>query len=160
MSDSMIKQLADHGGVIMINYGSSFLDDTSRKGLSAMYKKAGAYRSKHKLARNSEAMKKWYTRYKEKHDLTFATVQRVADHIDHVVKLTSVDHVGLGSDFDGVGDTLPTGLKDPSQTPNLIAELLRRGYTEKQIVKIMSGNVLRVWRAVEKHALKHRKPAN
>lgn len=160
MSDSMIKQLADHGGVIMINYGSSFLDDKARKERSAMHTKASAYRAKHKHERNSKAMKAWHKRYNKSQPPPFATVQKVADHIDHVVRLSSIDHVGLGSDFDGVGDSLPTGLKDASQMPNLIAELLRRGYSEKQIVKIMSGNVLRVWRAVEAHARMHSEPRN
>jgi membrane dipeptidase len=76
-------------------------------------------------------------------------VETVADHIDHVVSLSSVDNVGFGSDFDGVGDSLPTGLKDVSDYPNLIYTLLKRGYTDEDIEKMCSGNVIRVWRAVE-----------
>jgi membrane dipeptidase len=72
----------------------------------------------------------------------------VADHIDHVVELAGIDHVGFGSDFDGVGDSLPTGLKDVSQYPNLIAELLKRGYSEEDIAKICYQNVFRVWSQV------------
>jgi membrane dipeptidase len=79
-------------------------------------------------------------------------VEQVADHVDHVKQLVGVDHVGLGSDFDGVGDTLPTGLKDVSQYPNLIRVLLERGYTDDEIEKICSGNSLRVWQAVEDFA--------
>jgi len=82
----------------------------------------------------------------------YATLEQVFEHIDHVVKLTGIDHVGLGSDFDGVGDTLPAGLKDVSGYPNLIRVLLDRGYTEAMIEKICSGNVLRVWQAVEDFA--------
>ena len=74
---------------------------------------------------------------------------RVADHIDHIVGLTSVDHVGLGSDFDGVGDSLPTGLKSVADFPNLIAELRRRGYSDASVAKIASGNLLRAWREAE-----------
>jgi membrane dipeptidase len=81
-----------------------------------------------------------------------ATVEQVADHVDHVVKLVGVDHVGLGSDFDGVGDSLPTGLKDVSEYPNLIKVLLDRGYSEEAIEKVCSGNVFRVWQAVEDYA--------
>jgi len=66
-----------------------------------------------------------------------------------VVKLVGIDHVGIGSDYDGVGDSLPDGLKDVSTYPNLIEGLLKRGYSEADIVKIMSGNLLRVWRQVE-----------
>ena len=75
----------------------------------------------------------------------FADVKLVADHIDHVVALAGVDHVAFGSDYDGVGDSLPTGLKDVSQYPNLIAELLRRGYTDEDIAKICYKNMFRVW---------------
>lgn len=81
-----------------------------------------------------------------------ATVETVADHIDHVVRLVGIDHVGLGSDFDGVGDTLPTGLEDVASYPNLFRVLLERGYGEDQLEGIAGKNVLRVWRAVEAHA--------
>ncbi|MDV7401529.1 membrane dipeptidase, partial [Arthrospira platensis SPKY1] len=74
--------------------------------------------------------------------------QKVADHIDHAVKIAGIDHVGLGSDYDGVGDSLPTGLKDVSQYPNLIAELLKRGYSDEDIGKICYKNVFRVWEQV------------
>jgi len=67
-----------------------------------------------------------------------------------VVKLVGINHVGIGSDFDGVGDSLPVGLKDVSQYPNLIAELLRRDYRERDIAKILGGNLLRVWQQVER----------
>ncbi|MCE7943477.1 MAG: membrane dipeptidase, partial [Chlorobi bacterium CHB1] len=73
-------------------------------------------------------------------------------NIDHVVKLVGIDHVGFGSDFDGVGDSLPTGLKSVADFPNLIYELLKKGYSDKDIEKICSGNLLRVWSEVEKTA--------
>ena len=66
-----------------------------------------------------------------------------------MVNLVGIDHVGLGSDYDGVGDSLPTGLKDVSTYPNLIEGLLERGYSEEEVVKILGGNLLRVWREVE-----------
>ena len=68
------------------------------------------------------------------------------------MKLVGIDHVGLGSDFDGVGPSLPIGLEDVSKYPNLIKVLLERGYDEAAIAKICSGNIFRVWRAVEAHA--------
>ena len=80
----------------------------------------------------------------------------VADHIDHVVNLIGIDHVGIGSDFDGVGDSLPVGLKDVSGYPNLIYELLKRGYSEKDIEKICSGNLLWVWKGVDENSLRLR----
>jgi len=84
--------------------------------------------------------------------IPFSDIKVVADHIDNVVKIAGVDHVGFGSDFDGVGDSLPTGLKDVSDYPNLLKELLDRGYKDEEIEKICSGNLLRVWKAVEDYA--------
>jgi len=76
----------------------------------------------------------------------------VLDHIDWVVGLVGVDHVGIGTDFDGVGNTLPVGFKDVSDYPAIIEGLFERGYSESDIVKILSGNMLRVWRATERVA--------
>jgi len=78
-------------------------------------------------------------------------ITKVADHIDHVVKLAGIDHIGFGSDFDGVY-FVPEGLEDVSKYPNLIYELLKRGYTDEEIEKICSGNLLRVWKKVEDYA--------
>ncbi|MBP6694946.1 MAG: membrane dipeptidase, partial [Saprospiraceae bacterium] len=80
----------------------------------------------------------------------FSDVYKVADHIDHVVALAGIDHVGLGSDYDGVGDSLPVGLKDVSDYPNLIYVLLERGYSEEDIAKICYKNIFRVWNEVLK----------
>ncbi len=77
------------------------------------------------------------------------------DHFDHVVKIAGIDHVGIGSDYDGVGDSLPNGLKDVSSYPNLIEGLLGRGYSEADIEKILSGNLMRVWQQVETFAADH-----
>jgi membrane dipeptidase len=76
----------------------------------------------------------------------YATIDDVLDHFDHVAKLVGVEHVGIGSDFDGVGDSLPAGLKDVADYPNLVAGLQGRGYSEKGIAGILGGNLLRVWR--------------
>ena len=72
-----------------------------------------------------------------------------------MVKLVGIDYVGIGSDYDGVGDSLPIGLKDVASYPNLIDGLLKRGYSEADIEKILSGNLLRVWRQVEEYAAAH-----
>jgi len=96
-----------------------------------------------------------YTReYEKKKPIGDADISDVVANIDHVVKLVGIEHVGLGSDFDGVGGKLPVGLKDVSCYPNLIYELLKKGYTEADIKKICSDNFLRVWSDVEKAALK------
>ena len=90
--------------------------------------------------------------FKKEHPELYADVKRAADHIDHVKALAGIDHVGIGSDFDGVGDSLPTGLKDVSMYPNLIYELLKRDYSEEDIEKICSKNVWRVWNQVNEIA--------
>jgi len=83
-------------------------------------------------------------------------LERIADHIDRVVQVAGVDHVGLGSDFDGI-DSTPRGMEDVSKLPNLVRELARRGYIEDDLVKILGGNLLRVMRQVE--ALGRRMPS-
>ncbi|GIS74745.1 MAG: hypothetical protein CM1200mP12_04640 [Gammaproteobacteria bacterium] len=74
------------------------------------------------------------------------------DHFDRVLQLVGIDHIGIGSDYDGVGDTLPIGLKDVSTYPALIQGLLERGYSRKDIQKILGGNLIRVWKEVEEYA--------
>ena len=142
MDDKMIQALAKNGGVIQINFGSSFV--ISRANQWGLQFKAAA-----KAAGKSQDDEAYRAEYLQKHPYPFANVDTVLKHIDHVVKLVGIEHVGIGSDFDGVGDSLPDGLKDVSMYPNLIEGLLKRGYSEADIVKIMSGNLLRVWRQVE-----------
>ena len=91
-------------------------------------------------------------RFKEMNPYPFATLSQVLDHIDRAVDLAGIDAVGIGSDYDGVGDTLPVGLKDVSTFPNLVQGLLDRGYDEASIAKILDGNTMRVWREVEAYA--------
>ena len=83
----------------------------------------------------------------------YASLDDVLDHFDHIVALAGIDHVGIGSDYDGVGDSLPEGLKDVAAYPNLIAGLLKRGYSEADIRKILGENTLRVWSDVETGAV-------
>lgn len=148
MDDEMIKALAKNGGAIMINFGSSFVNDAYRTTEDKMWK----YFVANKLNSNSEEGKAYAKKFRAENNLGYADISDVVMHIDHVVKLVGVDHVGFGSDFDGVGDSLPTGLKDVSHYPNLIYELLKKGYSEKDIEKICSGNLLRVWAEVERVA--------
>ena len=154
MSDAMIEKLAAKGGVIMINYGSSFIDDAVRLERKKSWDALEAFAEANGIEQDDPRAKTFREEYESKHKLPFATVEQVADHIDHVRKLVGIDHVGLGSDFDGVGDSLPTGLKDASQLPNLLRVLLERGYSDEDIEKICSSNVLRVWQTVEDHAAK------
>lgn len=152
MTDDMIKKLAENGGVIQINFGSDFLDQEYISRKKKYRADVSHFIDEHKLEKNDPKVKEYKENYLTKTPVGYSTVQKVADHIDHVVKLAGINHVGLGSDFDGVGDSLPTGLKDVSMYPNLIHELLKRSYTEDDIKKILSGNILRVWKQVEEYA--------
>lgn len=153
MNDDMIRRLGENGGVIQINFGSTFLDGEVAAARNEMRAEIMKVLEEKNLSYRDDAAKPVIDEFMSKNrDKYFADVQTVANHIDHVVQLAGIDHVGLGSDFDGVGDSLPTGLKDVSDYPNLIYELLKRGYTEEDIEKICWGNVRRVWSAVEKLA--------
>ena len=152
MSDELIQALAENGGVIQINFGSDFLDIESQESGNRINEKFQKELSDKGLSLNDSAAKPFMEQFKKDNPYKFSTVEKVADHIDHVVDLVGIDYVGLGSDYDGVGDSLPEGLKDVSQYPNLIAELLRRGYSDEDIAKICYKNVFRVWNAVLDHA--------
>ena len=147
MSDDMIRELARNGGVIQINFGASFLDSVARKNDNLRDSLEAILVSKNLTSKDEEAQP-IIAKFGKQHKELYSDVSRVADHIDHVVKLAGIDHVGIGSDYDGVGDSLPLGLKDVSTYPNLIAELLKRGYTAEDIEKICYKNVFRVWNKV------------
>ena len=157
MNDEMIIRLAENGGVIMINYGSAFLTE-----------EANQYNSKRTVAwekllssdddtpldlygsENGNDRDAFNDEYAKLNPYPFATLEQTLDHFDHVVKLTgSVDHVGIGSDYDGVGNTLPIGLKDVSSYPNLIQGLMDRDYSNEDIKKILGENLLRAWSEIE-----------
>jgi membrane dipeptidase len=152
MSDDMIRRLAQNGGVIQINFGSTFIDEDVRREYDALRNKLNKLLEEHALSPRDEAAAPLIEQFRKENPNLYADVEGVADHIDHVVKLVGVDYVGFGSDFDGVGDTLPTGLKDVSQYPNLIYVLLKRGYSEEDIAKICYKNTFRVWNEVERIA--------
>lgn len=152
MSDAMIETLADKGGVIQINFGSTFLSGEIKDDREKYDAALDEHLASQKLDPESDEGKAAAQAYAKEHPAPRAGVKTVADHIDHVVKLVGVDHVGLGSDFDGVGDSLPDGLRDVSGYPNLIGELRDRGYDREALEKIASDNVLRVWAAVEQYA--------
>jgi membrane dipeptidase len=149
MSDDMIRALAENGGVIQINFGSAFVTQEANEKSMAVWGHIQEYAAAHGLAEDSEEVEEYAAQYRKEHPSPFAKLSDVVAHIDHVVKLVGIDHVGLGSDFDGVGDSLPEHLKDVSQYPNLIAALLELGYTDEDVEKILSGNIFRVWKQVE-----------
>jgi membrane dipeptidase len=149
MSDEMIKLLAKNGGVIQINFGSTFLSREIMEQQNINKMEINKYLEEHKLKRTDPEGREYYKKYFEEHPQMYADVKDLAAHIDHVVKLVGIDFVGIGSDFDGLGDSLPTGMKDVSAYPNLIYELLKLGYSDDDIQKVMGGNFMRVWRKVE-----------
>lgn len=149
MNDEMIKRLGEENGVIMINFGSSFLDGEYRAKRAAYDEHVINWLADNELERSDAKAKKYIEQYTKEND-PWADVAKVADHIDRVKELTgTTDNIGFGSDYDGVGDSLPTGMKDVSTYPNLIFELLKRGYSEDDIAKMSYKNVFRVWQAVE-----------
>jgi len=152
MNNDMIKLLGEKNGVIQINFGSTFLDGEIAKQRNGLRGKLSKLLTEAGLEFGDDAAKPIIEQFQKDNPALFSDVEKVADHIDNVVKVAGIDHVGLGSDYDGVGDSLPTGLKDVSQYPNLIFTLLKRGYSEEDIAKICYKNVWRVWNAVEKAA--------
>jgi membrane dipeptidase len=156
MSDEMIKAMADNGGVLQINFGSSFITKEAREYSTPAFAALDAWLAEDPENRTREqAMTDFYPKYIAEHgSFPYASVDDVLDHFDHVVALVGIDHVGIGSDYDGVGDTLPTGLKDVSTYPNLVEGLLSRGYSEEDIRKILGENLLRVWEEVESRAIR------
>jgi membrane dipeptidase len=156
LSDDMVRRIADNGGVVQINFGSSFLRDDARNqgnearaAFAELMKERGLERGTPETQAAADAFREEWRR---DHPQIFADLSDVADHIDRAVRIAGVDHVGFGSDFDGVGDSLPTGLKDVSQYPNLLRILLERGYSEADVTQMAGGNVMRVWRQVEAKA--------
>lgn len=158
MDDFMIEALGRNNGVILINFGSDFLEGQVTKNRDELREKMRFMLEEKGIKESDDAAKPYIDAFKTLYEKPlFADVELVADHIDHVVKLAGIDHVGFGSDFDGVGDSLPTGLKDVAAYPNLIFELLRRGYSEEDIEKICYKNLFRVWREVERVAAEMQK---
>ena len=152
VDDAMLNKLAEKGGVLQINFGSSFISQRPRDYMDLMNNflelKFGQSREGVSEEVINEARKEFFSKNK----YPYATLDEVLDHFDRVINLVGVDHVGIGSDYDGVGDTLPIGLKDVSSYPSLIEGFLERGYSREDIDKILGGNLIRVWKEVEEYA--------
>lgn len=150
MTDKMLTKLGENGGVVMINFGSGFVTKEARMWSDNRTKQRNALIKK--FGDDSPEVKAFATEYKLQNPYPYSTLSDVLDHIDHVVKLIGIDHVGIGSDYDGVGDSLPVGLKDVSSYPSLVQGLLDRGYDEVSIAKLLGENLLRVWEEVDTYA--------
>ena len=151
MGDAEIVRLKENGGVIQINFGSSFVTQESQEKENQNRERIMAYAKENGLKRGDEKLKSYWEKVSKENPI-YADITEVVDHIDRVVELAGIDHVGIGSDYDGVGDSLPYGLKDVTSYPNLIFHLLKRGYSEDDIEKICYKNIWRVWSTVEKTA--------
>jgi membrane dipeptidase len=162
MTDDMLRALAKNGGVVHINYFEGFLDRGFMDRLGALKDE-----QTQQDAREAEAPK-----FGDRSQLGPAVrtinqqriaklgrvpLSRLLDHFDRAVKVAGVDHVGLGSDFDGADDQFPEGMEDISKVPNLVRGLMERGYSDEDILKILGGNTLRVMREVER--VSHRQTA-
>jgi membrane dipeptidase len=156
LTDDMIRAIAATGGVVCVVYYPGFLEPgwKARKDaveaeiqplIEEAERGAGGDGSLRRIAADRVRAREFAAR------LAPVPYTRVADHIDHVVRLTSVEHVGCGSDFDGITAT-PAGLSSVAELPNLTGELLRRGYTAEDVTKILGGNVLRVMEETERRA--------
>ncbi len=149
--DSILKLVPANGGLVMVNFNPGFVSEAVRAYGDSVSAWARAQRaSGADSATRADSMRAWDAR------APHATLKQVADHIDHVRQVAGIDHVGIGSDFDGITE-VPDGLEDVSKFPDLIAELLRRGWSEPDVKKVAGLNALRVLRAAERVAAEMRR---
>jgi membrane dipeptidase len=153
LTDDMLKKLAKKGGVIQVCMVSDFVkkhpDPERAAAFTALRKKRKSLRQlpeKEQQKKREEMMAEW-KRLRKKYPGGYATVAELVNHIDHIVKIAGIDHVGIGSDFDGGGYL--KDCYDVSEIGNITIELVNRGYTEEQIRKIWGGNFMRVFKKVE-----------
>lgn len=152
VDDAMLSKLAEKGGVIQINFGSSFISKRPRDYLVKMNSFLESRLGQNLEEVSEQDIRETRNEFIANNPYPYASLEEVLDHFDRVVQLVGIDHIGIGSDYDGVGDTLPVGLKDVSTYPALIQGLLERGYSRKDIQKILGGNLIRVWKEVEEYA--------
>ena len=146
--DTVLQRMSSNGGIVMVNFFSGFIDPEAAKIMSTMFDVSRELRKQYSDDDEFDAaVKRWRTA----NPYPRGTIHDVVDHIDHIVKIAGIDHVGIGSDFDGVSK-LPLGLEDVSTYPRITQLLLDREYSKRDIEKIMSGNMMRVIRQVERVA--------
>ena len=151
--DSILARVPKNGGVVMVPFVNSFVSAAVKADDDALEAETAAATKLH--PRDSAAVKKDVAAWRAAHVRPKATISDVADQIDHVRKIAGVDHVGIGSDLDGITETV-VGLEDVSKFPSLFAELARRGWTDADLAKLANGNVLRVLAQAESVSAKLR----
>jgi membrane dipeptidase len=154
MTDDMLKAVAKNGGVVQVNFFNGFIDENFRKANEAQRHDQEAARQKYLEQRKSEGKQVSYIELDRIEREWIAKIPRpplrsLIDHIDHIAKVAGVDHVGLGSDFDGVSGATPQGIDSAADLPKITEALLDRGYSAEDIHKILGGNLMRVFREVE-----------
>ena len=156
MTDKMLKAVGDNGGVVMVNFFSSFIDNDFRQAYAAQTKERNAAQNQAEAAwkaahpgqqvpyeLSDRIGKEWAAKVPR------PPLKSLIDHIDHIAKVAGIDHVGLGSDFDGVS-SLPAGIDSAADLPKITEELMKRGYSATDVHKILGGNIMRVFGEVEK----------
>jgi membrane dipeptidase len=154
MTDDMLRAVAKNGGVVQVNFFSGFLDEDYRKAVEAQAKDQAAAIQKYIDSLKAQGKPVNYVEVDRMERAWMAKIPRppfkvLIDHIDHIAKIAGVDHVGLGSDFDGVSGATPRGMDSAADLPKITQALLDRGYSADDIKKILGGNLLRVFRQVE-----------
>ena len=147
--DAILRRLPANGGVVMVTFVPGFVSSAVAAHDRARDTERGRLRREH--PENAAEVEAGLTLWREANPTPRATLSQVADHIDHIRMIAGVDHIGLGGDFDGIA-TVPAGLEDVSTYPALTAELLRRGYRDEDVRKILGLNLLRVMRSAERVA--------
>jgi membrane dipeptidase len=149
--DDVLKLVAENGGVVMVNFYSGFIMPEGARARAKMFEVMRDFRKKYPDDKDLQAaMQQW----QKENPIPRGTVHDVVDHIEHIIKVAGIDHVGLGSDFDGI-PTVPEQLDDVSKYPVITQVLLDRGYTKEQIIKVLGGNLLRAMRKMEEVAQKN-----
>jgi len=156
--DDVLRLVAKNGGVVMVNFYPGYISDTRNRWEADRAAEKARFNSPPyeglyvgQPERAAAALAKW----EKEHPKPAATLSQVADHIDHIRKIAGTDHVGIGSDYDGVG-SMPQGLEGVDRYPALLAELMRRGWTDADVAKVAGGNILRALATAEQVAAKLR----
>lgn len=149
LSDELAKAIAAKGGVIQIPFGNAFVDPASAAKTQAYFVAYAAFERDRNSGKTTQTVAEFDEAWDRDHPALSVKIEAVLDQIDYGVKLVGIDHIGIGSDFDGVSGALPEGLKTVADFPNLIAGLQARDYSDADIRKILGGNLLRMWRQVE-----------
>ncbi|HEX8380973.1 MAG TPA: dipeptidase [Allosphingosinicella sp.] len=148
--DDVLKLMPRNGGVVMVNFFPGFISQAYRR--RAAERDAEDARVKNLYSGQPERRKAALEAWDAAHPAVDATLSEVADHIEHVRKVAGIDHVGIGSDFDGISGTAPTGLEGVETYPALLAELARRGWSDSALAKLAGGNLLRAMEQAERVA--------